>query len=809
MVFLWGPLVGGEVLSPAAMLYDLVPWRPYAPPDLGAYSNPTLIDAAVDFYPWLRYARESLHAGIPPLWNPFALSGTPFIANAQTALFSPFNLPFWTVSFNYAFGLSAALKLWVAAFGAYLLTRELQAGFFPGLLAGLSFAFCAFNVVWLSHPHVNVSVMLPVALWSAERTIRRGRGSDGLLVALLSAIAFLGGHPGTQLHLLAALGIYATVRLAAMPRLSGRKRLQRSAILALGVGLAVVLAAVALLPAALLVPESTGMAQRSGGGKTLPLQSVGTALFPDWWGRPSAVDLGGPINFNERTMYVGAVALLLAGVGLISAGGWATKLPLLALALVGLEVPLGLPPLDWAYSRLPVFGNALNARLILLFQLAVAVLAAMGLQRLFDGRPTGRHAWVILATVAVPAIAAVTKLGPSLHELRMTANHFLTGADYPSMPTVISLTSVVWWTALGTALTAAIWLRRRAGAWVAASVIVALAAVDLAHFAHGYQPSAPPSKVFPPTPPSISFLKRHDAGERIVAVGPGFALLPDSAMRYELRDIRGHDPPQPDRRYARLLAAATVNTRPSQAGIRTASPIGLEIPVLTSAGRHVLNVLGARWVLQPPELPPPRMRALTRSYDGRDATIYRNAHAAPRALVPRRVTQAADADHALRLVLIGARSGPASGLDRRRRRGVQAVKLSGFDPRRQAIVEGVWPRVRTGAGSVRVVGDQNSEVELRVDLQRGGLVVLNDVLKEGWSVDVDGRPAQPLRVNTVFRGVEVPAGAHSVRWRYRVPGLHLGMAITALGMAVAVAWGGWLALHRGGAFSWSRRHVTE
>ena len=42
------------------------------------------------------------------------------------------------------------------------------------------------------------------------------------------------------------------------------------------------------------------------------------AVFPDWWGRPSELVLAGPANYNERTFYAGAIALVLAAVALAS-----------------------------------------------------------------------------------------------------------------------------------------------------------------------------------------------------------------------------------------------------------------------------------------------------------------------------------------------------------------------------------------------------------------------------------------------------------------------------------------------------------
>lgn len=67
-------------------------------------------------------------------------------------------------------------------------------------------------------------------------------------------------------------------------------------------------------------------------------------------------------------------------------------------------------------------------------------------------------------------------------------------------------------------------------------------------------------------------------------------------------------------------------------------------------------------------------------------------------------------------------------------------------------------------------------------------MVLSDAWAPGWSVEVDDRQARPLRVDAILRGVEVPAGTHDVRWRYRAPGLGLGVAISGCAVALAGVW---------------------
>ena len=276
-------------------------------------------------------------------------------------------------------------------------------------------------------------------------------------------------------------------------------------------------------------------------------------LFPDWWG-PSGILTGGPINFNERTFYAGAVALLLALVALVSRGGWRRKSPFVVLAGLGLAVPLNAPVIHWAVVHLPLFHSIYNSRMLLLFDLGVAVLAAFGLQALIDQPRESRRAWVVVVPALGAAVIAAASLHPSRSDIESTLRHFVAGTSY-SEPRIIALTSVGWWSlfAIGTgvALLALTRMRRR---WVVAAAILVLAAADMLHFAHGYQPIGPPSKVIPPTTPAVAFLKRHSDDGRVV--GLGFTLANNWNMVDGLRDVRGHDPPEPGLRYFRLWRIA-------------------------------------------------------------------------------------------------------------------------------------------------------------------------------------------------------------------------------------------------------------
>lgn len=784
LAYLWPVLIGGKILSPIAMLYGSTPWDAFVPPpsQTAGWFNELLTDVPTADYPWRFLVRQMLHEGTFPSWNPYVFGGIPLYSNPQTGLFSLFSLPLWILPLNYGIGVGAALKLWAGALGTYLLVRELRLRFLPALLAGVCFSFSAIDIVWLTHETLPaVAAMLPWALWLVERIFRGGRLGALLGLAVVTAIGLGGGHPGMQVHLMAAAGTYALLRAAFLGgEPTWGERLRPFGIACGGLVLGGLLMGAMLVPEMLSSQGTIGTIARSHGsgtlpGTTMPLTTIRTTLFPDWWGRVGHVVASTQptarisslvaiyVNYNERTFYAGGVAVVMALVGLVASGGWRRKGPFVVLAALGLAIPLHFPGLYQLVTHLPAFELVQNQRLHFVWALAVAVLAAFGLQAVLE-RPEGdrRRLAALLAALSV-GLVALFATGASGRDVGHTIVHFLSGRDFRS-DGVLALTSVAWYlllvAAVGIALLAA---RRWPSHRVAiAAVVVAVAAFDMLHFAHGYQPMVPESKAIPPRTPAIAFLMRHRDDGRFVGIEG--ALRNDWPLTYGLRDIRGYDPPQPTLRFYRLWQVANSEQLDWQA---------FAIESLGDQALQVASVLGARYVVTDPGTQIPTeggapAHALRRVYDGRDARIFLNPRAAPRAMVAPRVLA-------------------VSGEDEAR----ATVAEAGFDPRRDAAVEGAaaagLASGRAAGGSASVVGETNARVTLRASLPRRGVVVLNDNWSDGWSVRVDGRPATPVRVNDVMRGVIVDPGVHRVEWSYRVPGLRLGALLSLLGLAALAA----------------------
>lgn len=80
--------------------------------------------------------------------------------------------------------------------------------------------------------------------------------------------------------------------------------------------------------------------------------------------------------------------------------------------------------------------------------------------------------------------------------------------------------------------------------------------------------------------------------------------------------------------------------------------------------------------------------------------------------------------------------------------------------------------------SVQILAYHSSEVRLSAGMACRGMVVLSDAWYPGWRAYVDGQPAPIHKAYGFLRGVVVPAGLHTLEFRYRPASFYRGAALS-------------------------------
>jgi hypothetical protein len=122
-----------------------------------------------------------------------------------------------------------------------------------------------------------------------------------------------------------------------------------------------------------------------------------------------------------------------------------------------------------------------------------------------------------------------------------------------------------------------------------------------------------------------------------------------------------------------------------------------------------------------------------------------------------------------------------------------ALQLIATAPPQQVLLESAPPFVSVPNHSEdpvpKLISSRLNSLVLGLQAPRPGLVYMADAYAEGWSAEVNGRPAPILPANYGFRAVAVPAGDVRVELSYLPPGLATGGVISLVCLAIAIAMG--------------------
>ena len=352
--------------------------------------------------------------------------------------------------------------------------------------------------------------------------------------------------------------------------------------------------------------------------------------------------------------------------------------------------------------------------------------------------------------------------------------------------------------ALAAAFAAALWWagRQRRGAVILLAVAAALTATDMIetsrHFAdrHAYKAAVASNAL-------TSFLDAHASEGRIL-------LLPPTS---------GNNPNDPNRAQIAALAQALNQIRSTMLqakGYDLFNPVsvsrmptdyesffgtvGYMTPRVWELGsvRWIITVAGMNAALN--QMDGDRGRFVERLALGltmRDGAVIPVDEGPP----DQRVLRVVEFTGALPKFQPVAQTIPATEGAEGERAALAQLAAPGFDPRRAAVthvtVTGLGDATSAPA-TVKILREHPAEAEIQVEAQAPVLLVRSVKYDPDWVITGGGAETRPVRVNYMFQGIPVAAGAHTLVLRYAPPlgGLWVAAAgrVALLLLVLAGAW---------------------
>jgi Bacterial membrane protein YfhO len=734
-------------------------------------------DSKNQFYAFFRFLASSLAAGDSPFWNPYHYGGHPSVADPQSLIFAPVFLVWaWldpTPSMR-AFDLVVYAHLLIG--GLALGAIGWRRGWPPAasILAAAVFMFGGPAAGRLQHTGIILSyAMLPPALLLMSLALQRRSLLLGAAFGGVAAMLLLGRNQEALLLCFVLLAAFVGEMVTASDRRYWLR--ERKAVLATMGLVTVALVAVPLL----LTIQFAALSNRPEVQLDRALES---SLYPanlasmavanvmgsleatdNYWGpnyerlpEVAATDRSSNYLFVGATTVVLLLWFGLAGGGLLRRGSrlLSAVLVLALLYMLGRYTPL----YAWAFEHVPginLFRRPVDAAFVFVAALAILVGRLLA-DYVSEGLPRSPPWRQIAVAGAALALIAWAVAFSARWDHGWDAFREVLKAAPIALVVIGSLA----------------WARSARARHLAAACVATVAATELLWWNTASSLNAEPPGYYAvlqnPTGQEAAALAviereieaRRAQGERprveVVGVGGPWQNL---AMTRGLEATNGYNPLRIGW-YDRLVSPGEttymVDQRQFPASFDTydcalARELGLEFVVLGRpieevphlARRPVADVLlaGPRiWIYRLAD-PEPRVRFISRV---QVANISAEVKAGQFRVNPSAET--AVIDHATApsrnyAALLGNREGDHAD----------------------------------------IVSWHPDRVEVSVDAVQPGVLVLHEAFYPGWVVEVDGRPAQLLRANVLFRGVEVAEGKHHVVFRFQPFALaNLGDAVLTL-----------------------------
>lgn len=695
-------------------------------------------DAKAHWYPHIGFLARALHAGESPFWTPAIFSGSPEIADPQSAIFIA---PFLALAALDPHPSPAAMDrtvfavLLIGGLAVIALFRDRGWRWEGALAAAILLAFGGSAAWRIQHPsHVFSLALWPLAWLCLSRALDRRSPLYGALAGLVAAVIVLGRDQAALIvaYLLAA--VVLTHCLAG----GGVAARTRRALPALAAGALVGLAVVSLpiVLTALWGAQSNRIvidAEAAGRGSLHPAHlmtylvgnlygAAGDLRFH--WGPPSPTWEGTGLFLarNMAVLYAGLAPLALVLALARTGAALAPDIRFVTLAFVvvtlyalGWHTPFF--PLFWLLPGADLYRRPADASFLMggLF----AILAGYAVHRLLTGTLATR--WRIEAALVALGLAAAAVL------------------------IVVKGAPATAWAALAIAGVAAaasfaVLMNAHRLGRVFPPALIAIIAVDLAVTNGPSESTALPPETYAVLNPqggdaTVEALKRlivRDGArrDRVELIGLGYHWQ-NAALAHDFEDLLGFNPVR-SAAYASLTGAADI----ALVGAR-AFP-----PAFPSYRSPMADLLGLRFVVSGApieQIDPAGAGALRLVARIGEAHLYENLRALPRVFVVEEV-----------------RPSPPD---------LASAGLGEIDPRRVALVEGASPRA-LGQGGARILAYENTRVAVETETVAPSILILADAWHPWWRATVNGAPTPIRRAYGLVRSVEVPAGRARIEFSF-------------------------------------------
>lgn len=147
-------------------------------------------------FPQKHFWVNEIIKGRIPLWNPYILSGTPYLADINLGTLAPSNLIYLIITpVERAASLLFTLELFVIGFFTYLVSRRYKVSQLGSVIAGLTFMCSGVILIYITNLAIlNVIVFLPIIFYFLDKAFQEKSLGLVIFCGILFALQVISGH---------------------------------------------------------------------------------------------------------------------------------------------------------------------------------------------------------------------------------------------------------------------------------------------------------------------------------------------------------------------------------------------------------------------------------------------------------------------------------------------------------------------------------------------------------------------------------------------------------------------------------------
>ena len=725
-----------------------------------------------------------------PLWNPYAFSGHPHMADFQSGVFYPLNVFGLMLGQIEFWHLLRILPSILASFFTFLYLRSLKLANLPAIFGAIIFGFSPFILTWgeevVLSPHSII--WMPLILFAIERFLESKKKIFLAIISLSTAFSFFGGYMQTTIYMFLFIFAYLVFRFwqgtagANVKHPWGGLALHLRILVSFVLGAGI--AAIQLLPSAELyfnAARSQIALRDQLFNFLLPIETLITYFAPDFFGHPATGNFFrlGDAQYYEGILFAGIPTLIFAGYMVFRKNtGGLVKFLAIAFA-VSLLTTFNLPTSRFFLSLpIPFLSTSIPNRVLFMPVFVLAVLAAGGFDKwLVSGdRRILRVIFSILAfyaaLVLLLLIFKVFGLPYFDHAKFTSAGNIMVSLRNLVIPLgVFALSGFL--IILGT-------LRGKLKQKMAI-LIIAVSLVHVFYFSQKYFSFSDRRYVFPQSA-ALSFIKDNQGIYRSWSVGDVY-LENNFASQYGLFWPEGYDSLN-NRSYGEFTYAMQGNDI-GDFVFRADAGLGRDkVSELleNQSRRRLVDMAGVKYVIGTSDEEQVLSQNNFKKVFRQDrVAVYENLQVMPRIFL------ASNYEGPPQIKDEGLMTKDEIQRMAKERRKLIPQKLlrDDFDFRNVLILEKPSPiSPQFGDGSVEIEKYEPTDVIVKTQSAEPKLLFLSDNYYPGWKAKVDGDEVPILRANYTFRAVPLGPGAHEVRFYYDSDVFKLGLLVTFSSLAV-------------------------